>query len=130
MAARRRVVVEAPRIKRNAPQVEEIRIVVLDDDEPDTSFLDQDEFKDRRAEYDRGDFKFVGVRADAEVTIEGVVQTITSGGIWGVESDAEGQIRMLAEDEYADLRKILTSIGVSTSQLPLKMERSWIKWRA
>lgn len=125
MAARRRVV-EAPRSKRVPPQVESIRVVVVDDDEPDTSYLEGE----RREEYDRGDFKFVGVRAEAEVDVEGVIQTLTSGGIWGVESDVEGHIRMLAEEEYGDLRKILISIGVSTSQLPLKMERGWIKWQA
>lgn len=126
MAARRRVVVEAPRTKRTAPQVEEIRVVVLDDDEPDASYLEGE----RREEYENGDFKFVGVRAEAEVVVGGVVQTLTSGGIWGVESDVEGHIRMLAEEEYTDLRKILISIGVLTSQLPQKIERGWIKWQA
>jgi hypothetical protein len=67
MAARRRVVVEAPRTKRSAPQVEEIRIAVLDDDDPDTSFLEGE----RRKEYENGDFKFVGVRAEAEVVVGG-----------------------------------------------------------
>jgi len=125
MAARRRVV-EAPRSKRVAPQVESIRVIVMDDDEPDTSFLEGE----RREEYERGDFKFVGIRAEAEVVIEDVVQTLTSGGIWGVESDSSGHIRMLAEEEYSDLRKILITIGVSTSQLPQKIERGWMQWRA
>lgn len=111
MAARRRVV-EAPRTKRNAPQVESIRVVVLPDEEAE----DVDEA--------------VGVIAEAEVIIEGVIQTLTSGGLWGIEGDASEYIAEVAEEEYADLRKILISIGVPTSQLPQKMERGWIVRRA
>ena len=125
MAARRRVV-EAPRTKRVSPQVESIRIVVMDDDEPDTSFLEGE----RRKKYENGDFKFVGVGAEAEVVIEGVIQTLTSGGLYGIESDSKEYIQEVAQEEYEDLRKILISIGVSTSQLPQKIERGWIKWRA
>jgi len=128
MSARRRVV-EAPRGKRSAPEVESIRVVVLPDEEADDSYLDQTEFDDRRAEYQRGDFHFVGVRAEAEVTINGIAQTLVSGGLYGVESDLKEYIEEVAQDEYNDLRKILTSIGVSTSRLPQKIERGWIQWR-
>lgn len=129
MTTRRRVV-EVSR-KRQAPQVQAIKVLVLPDESPDTSFLDQDGEEERKAEYERGDFAFVGVRAEADVVIEGVVQTLTSGGIWGVESDAGDEyLTGFGADEYADLRKILTSIGVSTSQLPAKMDPKWVEWRA
>jgi hypothetical protein len=131
MTARKRVV-EAPR-RRTAPKVHEIRVRVHDED-PDTSFLDQDEFADRRAEFERGDFSFVGVRAEAEVVVEGVLQTLMSGGLWGIESDSSKEyIEDVALEEYDGLREILKAIGVSTSQVPVgdrEMIRPMIKWEA
>lgn len=131
MTARKRVV-EAAR-KRHAPEVQEIRVRVMPDEDPDTSYLDTGapEDADRREQLERGDFSFVGVRAEAEVVIEGVSQTLTSGGLWGTESDSgEEYIREVAAEEYGDLRKILISIGVPTSQLPTKFDPSWMKWEA
>lgn len=132
MTTRKRVV-EVTR-RRSAPEVREIRVLVLPDTDPDTSYLDQDEadadFSDRRAQYERGDFTFVGVVAEAEVVIEGVSQEIKSGGLWGIESDMKEYIEEVGVNEYGDLRKILTSIGVPTSQLPTKFDPKWVKWRA
>lgn len=121
MAARRRVV-EAPR-SRSAPRLESIRVVVLTDEEPDTSYLDPE---DAEAALEIG---FVGVVAEAEVEIHGVIQTLVSGGLWGIEADSGDYIEEVAQDEYNDLRKILTSVGVSTSALQQKIDRSWIQWR-
>lgn len=131
MTARKRVV-EATR-RRTAPTVQEIRVCVMPDEDPDTSYLDQDEFADRRAEYENGDFAFVGVRAEAEVVIEGVSQTLTSGGMWGVESDSKEYIEEVAVEEYGALRDILKAVGVSTSEVPVgdkKMIQSLISWEA
>jgi hypothetical protein len=129
MTTRRRVVVEAPR-KRAGPKLHSIRVLVLPDDDPDTSYLDQDEFEDRREAYQRGDFYFVGVRAEAEVVIDNVVQTLTSGGVWSVESDSGDEwFKEMAGEEYGQLREILTSIGVATRELPLEVKSNWIQWR-
>ncbi len=129
MTTRKRVVEAAAR-KRSAPQVHEIRVVVLPDEDPDTSYLDQDEFEDRREAYQRGDFYFVGVRAEAEVAIGGIMQTLTSGGLWGTESDSGDEYFLeIADQEWHELRKILTDVGVPTSQLPAKVDPKWIKWR-
>jgi hypothetical protein len=132
MTTRKRVV-EATR-KKPAPQVSEIRAVVLhDDQEPDFDSGDPDyaeQDAERREAYRRGDFSMVGVVAEADVVIEGITQTLKSGGLWGTESDSgEEYIQEIAADEYADLRKILTSIGVSTSQLPTEFDPKWIEWR-
>ena len=134
MTARKRVV-EATR-KKSAPTVQEIRVRVMHDEDPDTSFFDsgdpeyKDQDEDRREQYERGDFSFVGVRAETDVDIQGVLQTLTSGGLWGVESDGKVYIEEVAAEEYNDLRKILISIGVSTAQLPTKFDPKWIKWEA
>ena len=54
MAARKRVV-EVAR-KRSAPQVQTIKVVVLPDEDPDTSWMDDPENDDRREAYERGAF--------------------------------------------------------------------------
>jgi len=132
MTARKRVV-DVPR-KRSAPDLREIRVRVMHDEDPDPSYLDQDEFEDRKEEFERGDFSFVGVRAEADVVIEGVVQTLTSAGLWGIESDSgEEYIEDTALEEYEGLRDILKAVGVSTSQVPVgdrEMIRPLIKWEA
>jgi hypothetical protein len=129
MATRKRFVDVAPR--RAAPTVSAIKVLVLPDEDPDTSWMDDPEHADRREAYERGDFAFVGVRAEAEVVIEGVGQTLTSGGLWGIESDTSDEyLREVAEEEYRDLRQILLSIGVPSAQVPAKMDPSWVEWRA
>jgi hypothetical protein len=139
MATRKRVV-EVPTRRRSVLEVRAIRVRVLHDDDPDPSYFDSGdpEYKDqdeaRRKEYENGDFSFVGVRAEAEVVVENVIQTITSGGLWGIESDSgEGYIEDVALEEYDNLREILKAIGVSTSQVPVgdkKMIGPLIKWEA
>ena len=138
MTARKRVVETAR--KRTAPKVQSIRVRVMPDEDPDTSHFDsgdpeyKDQDEDRREQYERGDFSFVGVRAEAEVVIEGVVQTLTSGALWGIESDSgEEYIEGVALEEYDGLRDILKAVGVSTSEVPVgdrEMIRPLIKWEA
>src|SRR5271167_2907706 len=100
MGSRKRVV-DAPHTKRSAPQVQAIRVLVLVDDEAADC---------------------VGVRAEADVTINDVLQTLVSGALWGIDDAEKEYIAEIAEEEWTDLRKILTSIGVSTTQLPAKVE--------
>ena len=130
--ARRRVVAAPGR--RPPAELRSIRAIVEHDPDPDVLFLEQDEFEDRLAAYKRGEFDFVGVRAEAEVVIEETVQTLTSGGLWGVESDSgEEYLVSVAIEEYEQLRKVLKTIGVPTAQLPAadeKQVRAWIEWRA
>jgi hypothetical protein len=97
------------------PELKEAKIVVVADEDPDTSYLDQPEFEDRKKAYERGDFNFVGVRAVAEVEIGGVIQEITSGGLWGIESDSgEEYFRdEVGKEEYNELADILNEMGVT-----------------
>ena len=128
--ARRRVVAVPGR--RPPAELQTIRVLVEHDPDPDASFLDQDE--DRKAQFERGEFGFVGVRAVADVVIEGTVQTLTSGGLWGVESDSgEEYLVSVAVEEYEQLRRVLKTVGVPTAQLPAadaETVRGWIDWRA
>ena len=86
---------------------------------PDTSYLEGPGFEDRYRQYQNGDFVFVGIRAEAEIVVNGVCQTIASGGLWGIESDSEHQYLSEVEHEEVDqLKAILQSLGFSDSELP------------
>lgn len=86
---------------------------------PDTSYLESPGFEDRHRQYQNGDFGFIGIQAEAEIAVHGVCQIITSGGLWGIESDSDRQY--LSEVEHAEvdqLKAILQSLGFSDSELP------------
>lgn len=105
-------------------------MVVEEDPDPDVSYLDQDDFEDRRAAYKRGDFKFLGVRAEAEVVIESTDQVLSSPGLWGIEGDLdEEELARIVSEEWSVLRDVLKTVGVPTDKLPLEADRAWIEWR-
>lgn len=65
-----------------------------------------------------GDWSVIGIRAEAEILIPSgsasLVQEITSGGLWGIESDSgESYFSEVEQDELADLRTQLSGIGFS-----------------
>ena len=105
-----------------------IRVIFEEDPDPDVSFLEQEDFEDRLAAYKRGEFNFIGVRVEAEVTIAETEQVLASPGVWGIESDHEdGRDEIIAE-EWKALRAVLKTVGVSTEELPLEVDRAWITW--
>lgn len=126
----RRVVHVGPAARRRSKiNLRKIHVMVVPDDDPDTSYLEQEGFEDRLAQYQNGDFYFVGVRAEAEVEIDSVAQTLTSAGLWGVESDLdEIEFNHSAGEEWSALREILLTIGVPSDQIPQQFER--LEWRA
>lgn len=126
----RRRVVEAPG-RKPAVKLHAVRVIAELDPNPDPSYLEQDEFKDRRAAYyERDEFSLICIYAEAEVWIEGVAQTLTSAGLYGIESDSEREyFDEIRDQEWASLRNILKAVGVSTDQLPLEAKREWTEWR-
>jgi hypothetical protein len=125
----RRRVVAVP-ARRPPAELRALRVVVKEDLDPDVSYLEQEEFEERLAEYRRGEFGFVVVRAEAEVIIGGTDQILTSPGLAGIENDAPPEeIEQIAAEEWAALRDVLKAVGVSTEQLPLELDREWIEWR-
>lgn len=107
-----------------------ICIVWHEDESPDLSWLDADsgrytdvEDVEERERYERedaarlqafydGGWHMKGCWAEAKVLVGGVTQTIRSGGLWGIESDAEdGYAREVEDDERHELLKILESLG-------------------
>jgi hypothetical protein len=126
--ARRRVV--AVPARRPPAELRALRAVVEEDPDPDVSYLAQEDLAERRTAHERGEFGLVGVRVEADVFIEGTEQTLTSPGLWGVESDlSEDELDQLVAEEWSALRAVLKAVGVSTEQLPLEADREWIEWR-
>ena len=76
----------------------------------------------RTESLNRGDWCFIGVRADAEVTVNpgeafaeyGCVQNITSGGLWGIESSDKGTIEDEEKNQLAELKGQLKALGFSS----------------
>jgi hypothetical protein len=74
---------------------------------------------DRMESANRGNWCYLGIRADAEISIGSgpgyaTLQRITSGGLWGIESDSDKEC--FAEEErnqLADLREQLIALGFS-----------------
>jgi hypothetical protein len=75
---------------------------------------------ERMESLNRGDWCFIGIRAEAQYSIGLVhgdsylLQDISSGGLWGIESDSnESYFAEVEQEELAELRKQLEGIGFS-----------------
>jgi hypothetical protein len=91
---------------------------IIPDDCPDTSYLEQTEFEDRREQYRQGEFDFVGVRAAVELPIpygkDRIITRIESPGLWGIESDSgEDYLDSVFQEESAILADMLAELGVN-----------------
>lgn len=71
---------------------------------------------DRMESLNRGDWCFIGIRAEAQVqTGSDIVQEITSGGLWGIESDSDhSHLEETEKEELANLRDELKVLGFSS----------------
>jgi len=73
---------------------------------------------ERMERLQRGDWCFVGIRAEAEILVPSgagsIVQEITSGGLWGVESDSDREyLAEIETEELSSLREQLQAVGFS-----------------
>jgi hypothetical protein len=100
-----------------------LRCDFVGDDDPDISFLQRPEFKDRLAAYNSGEFFFVGVRAVAVIRYDGDHEmrsgqvTLHSGGVWGVEDDSDAaHFDEIYREELLTLRAMLDELGVSYTE--------------
>ena len=63
------------------------------------------------------------MRVDAQVILRtengsGIVQDITSGGLWGIESDSESSyFDEVAKEEWSELKEELCTLGFSKRAL-------------
>jgi hypothetical protein len=116
--------------------IDEIKVEWLPDNYPDLSWLDQDdtemgegfekESEARKEAYGR-DWWMQGCVAKATVSRpcgqgNRRIETFTSGGLWGIESDSDQDYLSTVEnDELADLREHLEAFGVKWDET--KIER-------
>lgn len=101
------------------------------DGKPTDGLTPEDVRKYTRQDYERmetlnrGDWCFLGIRAEAEVIgnvqnadtpkWHGVVQKVSSGGLWGIESDSDRPyLESVEKDEIANLRTELKALGFSS----------------
>jgi hypothetical protein len=89
------------------------------DGKPTEGLTPADVRKYTRKDYDRmeslnaGNWCFVGIRAEAEIVIGDTVQRMTSGGLWGIESDSDRDyFREVETEELAGLREVLRGVGL------------------
>jgi hypothetical protein len=108
-----------------------VRVVRDEDGDADVSYLEQEGFEDRLADYKRGRLHFVELWIEADVDMaEGVRAVVASTGIGGIESDTtEEEFDALIAEEWRTLRAALKTMGVPTEQLPLEVDPGWIEWR-
>lgn len=59
-------------------------------------------------------FSFIGVGAEARVVVARICQTVTSGGLWGIESDSdESYLKETEQEQLSELRTQLYELGFS-----------------
>lgn len=123
----RRRVVAAP---ARGAELRAVRVIFEPDQDANVSYLKHEGLEERLAAYEQDEFDIVCVRAEAEVVIEEIPQTLTSGGMPGIESDPEDEyLDEIIDGEWKALRNVLKTVGVPTEQLPLAVDRAWIEWR-
>lgn len=87
----------------------DVGVEIVPEEDPDPSYLEQEGFEDRLAQYRRGDFRLVGIRAVATVVTRNGdmsnIDRVTSPGLWSVESDStQAYLEEVAREELAELR--------------------------
>jgi len=74
---------------------------------------------ERMEQLNRGDWAYVGIRIDAEILLPSgsarIVQEITSGGLWGIESDSDASyLKEIETEQLSELREQLRALGFGT----------------
>lgn len=66
----------------------------------------------------RGNWRFIGIRAVAKIVVNDTIQKITSGGLWGTESDSGNDyLSQVGSDEFASLKIQLLELGFTAEQI-------------
>jgi len=70
---------------------------------------------ERMERLNRGDWAYIGVRANAKIIVDGVSQDISSGGLWGIESDSDrAYLAEIDSEQLSELREQLRALGFGT----------------
>ena len=98
---------------------------VLPDLNPDASYLEQEGFEDRRAQYLADLFSFVGIRAEVQLHdwTTGVVTNVTSAGLWNIEDDSDREyLWQVGSEELDSLSDELAARGIDISGIEPVLE--------
>ena len=129
-------------------RIEKITIERKIDESPDLSFLQQDyaevknikerekylkQDKERLNAYNNNEFDFLGISAKAEVSYEmdnvypkgnRRIEWLSSGGLWGIESDCgEKELKQVEDEQLENLKEHLKMFNVDISDFNKKIER-------
>lgn len=105
-----------------------IRTVQEIDSDPDLSWLEQSdadmgdgfeaESRARIDAYRRDEWYMVGTWAEATIVVRNTMQTIRTGGLWGIESDSgQPYLDDVAAEQRAELVTILHDLGFSGEEI-------------
>jgi hypothetical protein len=85
---------------------------------------------ERMESLNRGDWYFLGISAEAKISVPsgyqtGTLQTITSGGLWGIESDSEDSyLESIEQEELSELRSQLKALGFSSRAISVAFKNT------
>lgn len=85
------------------------------------NILISDEDANRRETFHRGEWHYIGIRTKATIYLPDgdgsfKVETISSGGLWGVESDSDvSYLESIAKEERDTLMRYLKMLNVVTT---------------
>jgi len=73
---------------------------------------------ERMESLNNGNWHYIGIRVIAEININGVLQDISSGGLWGIESDSSNDyIKEVEEEEISNLISQLKELGFTDEEI-------------
>lgn len=113
-------------------ELESISKEFIIDESPDLSYLEQDyedctkqeaikhkaQDENRLQRYNDGYWHMIGIKAKAKIRINGIFETVTSGGLWGIESDSDQKyFDEVFEEQKSELIDMLKEIGISQDQI-------------
>lgn len=85
---------------------------------------------ERIMQFENGNVEMLGIKATAELRTsdngrDWLINHISSGGLWGIESDSgEEYLRGVEDDQIAELRGVLNQLGAGNTTLDeIKIER-------
>lgn len=79
---------------------------------------------ERMEKINNGSVWFIGIIAKAIIVVNGIKQCITSGGLWGIESDDKGGTEEYEKDQIEDVEEQLKALNIDTTNFDnIKIER-------
>lgn len=81
----------------------------------------------RMRQLENGEFSFIGIRAEAIVKYPlsdntSRLETLSSSGLWGIESDSGAYLKEVEQKQIADLKEHLETFGVDVSDFDEKVK--------